>query len=165
VSTPDPAIPHILVDTREQLPWSFGSPEKPAIVEVRGLKLADYSLEGLTEWVGIERKSLADFCGSLGSGRERFFTELESMQRENILMRAVVVEASALDVEPYLAFEAYRRKGKRTLSAASVHASALKIHTDFGTPVLWLGNRDHAQRSVEWMLRRLWSKAHTEAKK
>lgn len=165
MSTADPAIPHILVDTREQLPWSFGAPDKPAIVEVRGLKLGDYSLEGLVEWVAIERKSLADFCGSISSGRERFFTELESMQRESIAIRAVVVEASALDVDPYLQREAARRRGARTLSAASVHASALKIHTDFGTPVLWLGSREHAQRSVDWMLRRLWSRAHTEAAK
>jgi len=68
----------ILVDTREQTPWSFPKTEQ---VERAGLTTGDYSLAGLEGLVAIERKSLEDFVSCCGKGRERWkpTTHFESL--------------------------------------------------------------------------------------
>lgn len=65
----------IVVDTREQKPlWTSN-------VVVHKLDVGDYSIDGLTNDVAIERKSLPDLFGTLGKGRERFKRELERAQK------------------------------------------------------------------------------------
>lgn len=79
----------ILVDTREQSPWSFteirgrsDQKYRPLIVPVKlaGLPTGDYSIEGLADGIAIERKSLTDLFGTILGDRERFERELERMQ-------------------------------------------------------------------------------------
>lgn len=94
----------IVVDTREQLPFSFGGLRADVsygagnsatlIIElVTGtLAAGDYSLWGFTDQVAIERKSIADLFGTLSQGRDRFVRELERMQ-DTLQFAAVVVEA------------------------------------------------------------------------
>jgi len=67
----------IITDSREQNPYLFAG-EKYSGVEVQTgtLTTGDYSLVGLECRVAIERKSLADFIGSISSGRDRFEREL-----------------------------------------------------------------------------------------
>ena len=51
----------IIIDTREQTPWSF-PPEIP--VEIGTLKTGDYALAG-DDAFAIERKSKDDFLGTI----------------------------------------------------------------------------------------------------
>ncbi len=69
----------IIVDSREQLPFSFkGHPCYEGTTVARGsLPTGDYSLEGLTNLVAVERKSLPDLIACLGKDRERFVKDLE----------------------------------------------------------------------------------------
>jgi hypothetical protein len=68
----------ILIDSREQLPFTFER-EKYAgtVVEVGTLCTGDYSLAGLTDKVVAERKPLSDLVACLGRERERFERELQ----------------------------------------------------------------------------------------
>ncbi|WP_372611693.1 ERCC4 domain-containing protein [Halomonas sp.] len=74
----------ILVDNREQKPWTFdGYP-----VETRSVTLetADYTLERFCDYdeendtyipeLGVERKAPSDFLNSITHGRERFKSEI-----------------------------------------------------------------------------------------
>lgn len=79
----------VVVDTSEQLPWSFqgfkgDAKEKNAplvVPQVRAsLDTGDYSVVGREHEFTIERKSLSDFFGTLTAGRDRFERELERMQ-------------------------------------------------------------------------------------
>ncbi len=63
--------PTIIIDTREQTPFTFAGPAR-----VAGLKTADYTIEGYEDIVGLERKSLDDLIACLSSQRERFEREL-----------------------------------------------------------------------------------------
>ena len=90
----------VLVDSREQLPYSFAGLRadacdhyRPLVVELRGATLSegDYSVEGLQGRVAVERKSAADLFGTIGQGRERFIRELERLNGLDVA--AVVVEA------------------------------------------------------------------------
>jgi len=101
----------VVIDTREQAPWLFQgfrcdasqkSKRKgheddlpPALLvktEVKTLSTGDYSIVGLENSVCVERKSLEDLYGTLGSGRDRFERELERMSQFDVAH--VVVEAS-----------------------------------------------------------------------
>lgn len=91
----------VVIDTREQLPFSFegltcdavdgGGPL--TIPTCRGtLASGDYSLLGFESFVAVERKSLADLYSTLGQGRERFERELERLAAMDFA--AVVIEAT-----------------------------------------------------------------------
>ena len=58
---------------------------------IRGLKSGDYSIDGFEDRVAVERKSLSDLYGSLGTGRDRF--EREMVRLKDFEFAAVVIEA------------------------------------------------------------------------
>lgn len=90
----------MLIDTREQLPYSFAGLKADAKLgggplavrtERATLESGDYSLAGFESRVAVERKSLADLFGTLGRGRDRFERELTRLS--GFEFAAVVVEA------------------------------------------------------------------------
>lgn len=80
----------IVVDTREQRPWSF--PPDLADVRVGTLRTGDYALAG-DDAFAVERKSLDDFLGTISSGWERFLREIGRMEGSGFVARVVIVEA------------------------------------------------------------------------
>jgi hypothetical protein len=80
-----PAL-RVIIDTREQCPWSF-----PAWVDTRRgtLQAGDYALDGDKQFA-IERKSLDDFLGTISTGWDRFKREIGRMTGWNI--RVIIVE-------------------------------------------------------------------------
>ena len=116
----------IVVDTREQRQFRFG----PAWVTRKGtLHTGDYSIEGLTGEVAIERKSLNDLVQCCSVGRRRFKTEL---QRLAIFpCRAVVIEAEMRDV-----IEGRYYGG---ILPQSVVGSICSWMTRFGVPFVFAG--------------------------
>ena len=54
----------ILCDTREQSPYTFDR-YQGVTVERAALQTCDYSLAGLHDHIGLERKSLDDLTGTL----------------------------------------------------------------------------------------------------
>ncbi len=92
-ATLDPSSITAIIDTREQTPLEL-SPLKV----IRGtLPTGDYSLAGLEHLVTIERKSLNDLLGCVGSDRERFDREIQRMLAYPV--RVLLVEASWSEIE------------------------------------------------------------------
>ena len=140
-----PPLPPIIIDTREQRPYAFAGCDT-----VRAcLPSGDYSVQGLEAGIAIERKSLADFVGSVTVGRERFWRELERLRP--LRVRAVVVEASLAQIE--------RGAYRSTVSPRAIFATVLAISVDFQIPVILAGNRASAEAATLWMLRRAWGHA------
>lgn len=90
----------ILIDQREKLPYSFAdiradAKQKNAPITIRSqsghLPSGDYSIEGFTDRVAVERKSLDDLYGTLGQNRDRFVRELERLAEMDVAW--VVIEA------------------------------------------------------------------------
>ena len=76
-----------IIDTREQLPLDL----TPLRV-VRGtLTTGDYSVVGMENIVSLERKSLDDLLGCIGSDRERFDREVQRLLAYPV--RALLVES------------------------------------------------------------------------
>ena len=93
-----PAPLHIVIDTREQSPWSWAPSD--ATTEIRGLAAGDYALASDCESVrgravlavrfAIERKSLEDFLGTISAGWDRFLRQMDRM--DAFPARVVIVE-------------------------------------------------------------------------
>jgi len=86
---------HIIVDTREQRPWAFPR----GLVQVkRGTLLSgDYALSGDHNFT-IERKSLADFVGSVTSGWQRLTNEFERMDEAKFPAKILILEGTFGDI-------------------------------------------------------------------
>lgn len=119
----------ILIDTREQKPWSFSSEIE---TERRKLDTGDYSVEGYETRVCIERKSLNDFVNSLTRRNSNFWSELSRIRQDGMLA-CVVVEGSMYDIT----------MGRYTSKTGpeSVIGLAASIHIKFGIPVVLASDR------------------------
>lgn len=136
----------LVIDTREQRPWSFSD----EVTTVRAtLSAGDYSVQGLEHRIRLERKELGDFVNCCTRERDRFVRELDKLRAYEL--RAIVVEASLLDV-------AAHRYRSRALPKAIV-ASAVAFHVDYGVPTIWAGDHAKAARVAEMILCRFAKKA------
>ena len=93
---PEPAPLVILVDTREQDPWTFPAfigrreARRPIVVREHGQKVGDYTSELLLGIATIERKSPTDFMQTITYDRERWDREVARFARYE--RAAIVVE-------------------------------------------------------------------------
>ena len=127
----------IIIDTREQEPYSFDSRLVAAVR--RALPAGDYSVEGLEERVAVERKSLDDFVSTVIHARQRFREELRKLA--GYRAACVVVEAGVADV----LLQRYRGQAHPN----AVVGNALSIILDFGVPVFFCGSRQAACQFVQ----------------
>lgn len=138
----------IICDQREQLPWDL-SPMKS---ELGTLATADYSVKGLEHAIAVERKSLDDFLGCVGQGRERFDRECQRLLAYQT--RAIIVEASW--------DELCRGEWRSKITPQAAQGSALGWIA-MGIPLLFAGSRNHAEKAAARLLflaaRRHWRSA------
>ena len=134
-SNPGPAT--IIIDTREQEPYSFDS--RLAAAVRRALPAGDYSVQGLEGRVAVERKTLDDFVSTVIHARQRFLDELRKLAEYTAA--CVVVEAGVADV----LLRHYRGEAHPN----AVLGNALSIILDFRVPVFFCGNRQAACQFVQ----------------
>ena len=118
---------HIVVDRREQRPYSFtgASIYEGTTVEAGTLNVGDYSLRDMGDLVACERKSLDDLAGCLAADRERF---------ERELLRSRALEAFAVVIEaPWeaLAKGQYRSRLNPLAATQSVAAFMSRLRVPF----------------------------------
>lgn len=163
MASPQTLPMRVVVDTREQAPWSFdGASVYEGTVVVQGsLQSGDYSLEGFENLVACERKSLPDLVQCLGRERPRFARELERARGLDAF--AVVVEGSWQE----LAQGQYRSQLNPHSACQSVAAFMARMRVPFwfcGTRAAaeyccwsflrqWLQGRVHELKAVERMLK------------
>jgi len=131
----------IVRDSREQAPFIFSG--YPVTVKIGTLASADYSLHGFTDRIGIERKSLADLVGCLGTDRERFQRELARLRGYDAA--AVVVEA------PAHALRSGQYLGR--LDAGAAWQSVLAFTMRYRIPFIWCQDRADAEAVTFDLLR------------
>lgn len=143
----------VVIDTREQDAYSFdGAPlYADTVVERATLQTADYSLHGLTDKVGIERKSLQDAVQSLGRDRPRFAREMERARGLDCF--ALVIEADFAS----LAHHDYRGM----LNAHAAIQSLAAFVARWRLPVIFAGSREGGQYATWSILQQyIRGKAH-----
>jgi ERCC4-type nuclease len=140
----DAARATIVIDSREQEPYSFDS--RLTSAERRALQAGDYSVGGLEDQVAVERKTLDDFVSTLIHRRRRFREELRKLSQYRAA--CVVVEAELLDV--------LGKRYRGETRTAAVVGSTLSILLDFGVPVVFCGNRQAARHFTQGYLLAAW---------
>jgi ERCC4-type nuclease len=138
----------VIVDTREQIPLDLA----PLAMVTGTLTSGDYSVVGLEGIVAVERKSLSDLLGCIGTERERFDREVQRLLAYPV--RALVVEST------WAAIEAGEWRSKITPPAA---VGSLMGWIAMGLPVVMAGDHQRAGRFVAKILytaaRRRWREA------
>ncbi len=128
---------NIIIDTREQLPYTFQTPA------IKGtLATGDYSISGAEKLIAIERKTLDDLISCLCNGRERFEKELYRARALDYF--AIVIEASLSD----LANGNFRSQ----MTPRSAIQSLLTFSIRYRLPVFFVENRDFGARITESLL-------------
>ena len=142
----DPYV--ILCDTREQTPPPF-----PDGCELRRatLETADYTSVALQGVAVIERKSVADYVGSIGRSRERFDDELRRLR--GYRWKCIVVEGDLSLV--------YRSTAMHPHSILGTIAS---MYARWDTPTLFVVNPAGAGRLIAGLLRRWEERVAEEAR-
>jgi len=147
----------ILIDTREQAPFSFRGftadakqGHQPLIVPVKTetLPTGDYSLDEMKDRIAVERKSLSDAYGTFGAGRERFERELQRLNEMEFA--AMVIEAgwSAIIGRP---------PPQSKLSPKTVYRSILAWQQRYPRCHWWAcDTRTFAERTTLRILQRFW---------
>lgn len=178
----------ILIDKAEKAPWDFHGLRARSFIDkdmrqyahrterrFLGIGCGDYSLEGYERRIGIERKSMVDFQGTLlgwshemetgGAGswtvdvdrRARFKRELKTLSAME--SKAVIVEASfgqCLEQAP--------EWGKRSAGENSkyLHATFIAWASEFpGVPWIFCDSRELAAITAFRMMEQFW---HRKAK-
>ncbi len=121
--------PFVIIDTREQSPYIF--PEWPSMK--KGLKTGDYTIMGHESSFVIERKSQTDLLGCIFE--DRFKAELKRLSE---------FKMATLIIEGNLTTLANDRFYKGNIK--SVVGMLQSIQLLYGVHVLYLDNRDFAQR-------------------
>jgi len=123
--------PVVIVDTREQNPFSFGRFRGWfAGVQRKPLPVGDYSVAGLEEICTVERKDLADLVHSFGAERRVFVDRLRQMSRYP--QRLLVITAALSQVKsPYSYSKVSPNRVAQSLIAALVglHVPFLCVET------------------------------------
>lgn len=127
----------IIVDTREQLPLRFPAPTRRELSDGGVIRYVidagDYActLDG-GEYlpVRIERKSVSDYFGVVGNGRERFERELQKLSAYHSYL---LIEATADEIRA--GYERSKVHGEAAL------CSALAWSIDYGVMPIFAGNR------------------------
>jgi ERCC4-type nuclease len=133
----------ILVDTREQDPYTFAPPRYADVqTEAATLQTSDYSLAGLTDKIGLERKSLSDLTGTLTTGRERFTRECERGVAFDYY--GLIIEASMEDVRQHN----YRSQ----MTPQSLLQTLATYSVRYGLHVHWCGCRAGGEYMVYSLL-------------
>jgi ERCC4-type nuclease len=140
-----PAIPPIVIDTREKNPWDFNHP-----TIIKTLKTADYSIEGMENQIVVEKKGHEEFVNCLSNDRDRFLREIE--RGKDLKRLHIVVEGSFMGV----------LQGLYENFPSAMHPNAIR-----GTIAAWEnrydwvrfwfpGDRETAQGWTEHLLKRSW---------
>ena len=140
MAPPSKSLPAILIDTREQTPFTLDGYE----TRIATLKTGDYSLEGYADKVAVERKSKEDAYGCVGASRRRF---VECLVRLSELDRACIV------IERGIEDFASNPPPRTRIDSSMAVGSYISWSCKYRIPVFWCHNKLYAERiTVRFLL-------------
>lgn len=140
----------IIVDTREQQPWSF---ENHAVSNKK-LDTGDYSIEGLENILGIERKkSVSEFANNITESRYQDVVLRLSQLKYSFLLLEFDLEDVL--IYPIGSTVPKRMWGKIKISPAFLMKNILELELTHNIKVMFCGNASNAQKMAEYILRKV----------
>ena len=134
----------IKVDTREQKPLEFSVP-----IEVGKLSFGDYCCSDLdiSGNVFIERKSLADFIGTLAKGYDRFCREIERAAEED--SQIVVLVENIFSTSLHFNYLPYINRNTKINPDFIFHKVRSLVHIYKNVQFLFVDGRSECSRVME----------------
>lgn len=140
----------IIIDTREQQPWSF---EHHAVANKK-LDTGDYSIEGLENILGIERKkSVSEFANNITESRYQDVVSRLSQLKYSFLLLEFNLEDVL--IYPIGSTVPKRMWGKIKISPAFLMKNILELELTHNIKVMFCGNASNAQKMAEYILRKV----------
>lgn len=131
----------ILIDSREQLPFTFTGYD--VVPDVVALPVGDYSIPGFKDKAAVERKSLDDLISCLmDASRVRFEKELSRARHYDLFV--VAVEGSLADVS--------NGRYRSEMRPQSALQSIITFQVRYRVPFMWCGNRAGAEYVTHGLL-------------
>lgn len=143
----------IIVDTREQTPWTFGSHAKSC----HKLDTGDYSIEGLEHLLAIERKkSVSEFATNLSE--KRFNDVLERLSK--IKHSYIIFEFNLDDIYNFPIGSNIPKKlwDKLRISGNFILKRLLEIQLQYNIQIVFCGNASNAERFASSLMKRIYEK-------
>lgn len=140
--------PIVIIDTREQAPFTFERfPNWIGDTRRDTVAVGDYTIAGMEDILTLERKSLEDAIGTLTHNRERFIRQCEKMSK--IKYKAIIIEASYEDVKTPYTFSAEYSSAHPNGIAGSLDA----IEARFGIPVIYSSRHKSLaeEKAASWL--------------
>jgi len=138
-------LPYIIRDSRERDGYNFRKTVSCAGMKVKKLDYGDYTLEGLEDYVIIERKnSIDELCSCLGKQRDRFMRELDRM--DHVKYKFIIVEGYWSDI--------YKRHRFTRMHPNAILGNLFSIMMRRGIHIIFGGTKKRAQQFVRWILRK-----------
>jgi len=124
----------IIVDDREKQPWDVG------VVQVKRLKVGDYSIEGYEDVIAIEKKSgIGELFNDLAASyRETFKRFLRKMEAHPVSCIIVGEELNEYNIRRALSIIRKKSKGRCQLTEGTIHHWVGEIMMTYGIPILFL---------------------------
>lgn len=133
-----------IIDSREDEKYHYKLEYSPGQIlesEVSNLYTGDYSIKGLENHIAIERKSLDDMMGCIGTHRDRF--EREIIRLKGYPVKCIVVESEWKTIES----GKYRSRVKSTSAIGTLMGWIAQ-----GIPIVMAGDHKRAGIFVARML-------------
>jgi ERCC4-type nuclease len=140
----------IIIDTREQQPWSFEHYAKAN----KKLDTGDYSIEGLEQIIAIERKkSVSEFANNITESRFKdVVSRLSSIKHSFLLLE--------FDLEDVLIYPVGSNVPKKMwdkikISPSFIIKHLLELQIYHNIKVLFCGDSDNAEKMAEFILKKV----------
>ena len=144
---------NIIVDTREQTPWTFSS---ASVGEIKHQKLdtGDYSIEGLEDVLCIERKkSVAEIAGNVTD--KRFTRELERMAKFRFKFLILEFDYYSIDIFPQGSGIPKPQQAKIKISGSYIMKVLSEIQTKYDIHVVTCMNDKYAEHVAINIMKRV----------
>jgi hypothetical protein len=140
----------IIVDTREQQPWTF---ENHAVSN-RKLDTGDYSIDGLENILGIERKkSISELANNITESRYQDVVSRLSQLKYSFLLLEFNLED--VFIYPIGSTVPKRMWSKIKISPAFIIKNILELELSHNIKVMFCGSSNNAQKMAEYILRKV----------
>lgn len=142
---------NIIVDTREQQPWSFSDYS----VANKKLDTGDYSVEGLENIFAIERKkSVSEFANNITESRFKDVIERLSQLKHSFIL----FEFNLEDVLIYPVGSNVPKKmwNKIRISPSFIIKHILEIQMNHNIKIIFCGDSDNAEKIATHILKKVY---------
>jgi hypothetical protein len=140
----------IIIDTREQQPWSF----EHYTTASRKLDTGDYSIEGLENIVCIERKkSISEVANNLTESR--FIDVIDRMSKYKYAFLLLEFDLAQVLSYPVGSTLPRRLWDKIKISPAFIVKHILELQINHNIKVLFCGSSSDAEKMAEYILKKV----------